>query len=74
MYLTGLVLQRATVYPDHHDYADALRLAPDATLVCTEKDAVKLWRHRPDAWAVPLQLKLPAAFWKAFDRALDARL
>ena len=25
-------------------------------LLCTEKDAVKLWRMRPDAWAVPLEV------------------
>lgn len=60
--------------PDHHDFADAARLPTDATLVCTEKDAVKLWAVRPDAWAVPLEVSLPDGFWERFDRLLDARL
>ncbi len=29
-------------------------------LICTEKDAVKLWRLRPQAWAVPLVLEAEA--------------
>ena len=34
------------------------------TLLCTEKDAVKLWRARsPHAWAVPLEVAIDAAFW-----------
>ena len=60
--------------PDHHAFADGPLLPADAVLVCTEKDAVKLWRTRPDAWAVPLQVTIPAAFWQAFDGLLDARL
>jgi tetraacyldisaccharide 4'-kinase len=28
-------------------------------LLCTEKDAVKLWPHFPQAWAVPLHCQLP---------------
>ena len=43
-------------------------------LVCTEKDAVKLWALRPDAWAVPLELEIEPAFWPALDRLLDAKL
>nr|WP_222623091.1 tetraacyldisaccharide 4'-kinase [Ramlibacter cellulosilyticus] len=70
----GLTLAATHALPDHHDFADAQRFAADATLVCTEKDAVKLWRVRPDAWAVPLQVEIPAAFWQAFDALLDARL
>ncbi|MDB5953886.1 tetraacyldisaccharide 4'-kinase [Ramlibacter sp.] len=69
----GLTLASTHALPDHHDFADAAGL-PEGTLVCTEKDAVKLWRLRPDAWAVPLQLTIPPAFWSEFDRLLDARL
>ena len=70
----GLTLAATRALPDHHDFADAADFPQDATLVCTEKDAVKLWRVRPDAWAVPLQVAIPAAFWRAFDALLDARL
>lgn len=70
----GLVLASARALPDHHDFADARALPRDATLVCTEKDAVKLWRVRPDAWAVPLEVAIPASFWERFDRLLGTRL
>ena len=70
----GLQLAEARALPDHHDFAGAAPWPAGATLVCTEKDAVKLWRVRPDAWAVPLQVAIPGAFWQAFDRLLDARL
>ena len=69
----GLTLAATQVLPDHHPL-DGVAFPRDATLVCTEKDAVKLWRSRPDAWAVPLQVEIPAGFWQAFDRLLDARL
>lgn len=67
----GLTLARTVPLPDHDDF-EHLPPMPDGqeTLVCTEKDAAKLWRHRPDALAVPLMLEVPRAF---FD-ALDARL
>lgn len=70
----GLTLASTRALPDHHDHRDAAGLPADAPLVCTEKDAVKLWRVRPDAWAVPLELTVPAAFWERFDRLLAPRL
>jgi tetraacyldisaccharide 4'-kinase len=70
----GLSLAAAHALPDHAEFAAAPAWPADATLVCTEKDAVKLWRLRPDAWAVPLEVAIPPAFWQAFDRLLDARL
>jgi len=39
-------------------------------LICTEKDAVKLWPRHPDALAVPLRLAIAPPFFAA----LDARL
>ena len=70
----GLQLARTLSLPDH-DPLDSLPagIAGDE-LVCTEKDAVKLWRSRPGAWAVPLRLQIDPAFWDAFDRLLAARL
>jgi tetraacyldisaccharide 4'-kinase len=32
---------------------------------------VKLWRHQPDAWAVPLELSLDAGFLAALDHRVD---
>jgi tetraacyldisaccharide 4'-kinase len=69
----GIELQHARAFPDHHDFSDAAVL-PSGNLLCTEKDAVKLWRSRPDALAVPLDIDIDAAFWNALDRALDAKL
>ena len=76
------MLRQAGVQPaqtlalaDHHDFdADPPQLPAGLTVVCTEKDAVKLWRQRPDAWAVPLAVEVEPAFWSALDRLLDAKL
>lgn len=59
-----------------HAELDGLQAAFPAglDLVCTEKDAVKLWRHRPDAWAVPLVLAIEPAFWSGLDRLLAPKL
>ena len=71
----GLTLECTFALPDHYDFSGApLPLDPAMTVVCTEKDAVKLWRSRPDAWAVPLVVRIDAAFGPAFDRQLDAKL
>jgi tetraacyldisaccharide 4'-kinase len=71
----GLAPAVRTALPDHARFdADASWLRPGHTLVCTEKDAVKLWRLRPDAWAVPLLVEIAPAFWTSFDRLLEAQL
>lgn len=70
----GVPLAGTHALPDHHDFSAGPALPAGATLACTEKDAAKLWRTRPDAWAVPLQVGLPHGFVAAFDRLLDARL
>lgn len=70
----GLQLAACHALPDHHGFDRALDLPRDAVVVCTEKDAVKLWRLRPDAWAAPLQLEIEPGFWRAFDQLLDAKL
>ena len=70
----GLTLADTVALPDHYDFNSWSRTAGAVqTLICTEKDAVKLWRHRPDALAVPLQLQVPAAFFAALDERLAAR-
>jgi len=45
---------------------------PGTSLVCTEKDAAKLWRLAPDAWAVPLLFTPEPAFFAALDAKLSS--
>lgn len=75
----GLPLTQALALPDHYDFDSWMRPSDKPyTLICTEKDAVKLWPRHPDALAVPLAFTPETAFWTAFDRLLadaqDARL
>lgn len=73
--VAGILPTRTLALPDHHDFDQTpLDLPADLALVCTEKDAVKLWRHRPQAWAVPLHVQIAPGFWAAFDRLLAAKL
>ncbi|MCM2251218.1 MAG: tetraacyldisaccharide 4'-kinase [Ramlibacter sp.] len=69
----GLQIARGVALPDHHDFGESVTKEP-GELICTEKDAVKLWRFRPDAWAVPLLLEIEPPFWAALDRLVDAKL
>lgn len=69
----GLVLQETLTLPDHYDFdswSGSIYLGH--SLICTEKDAVKLWRVAPDAIAVPLHFDIEPAFWAQFDPLLEA--
>lgn len=71
----GLDVPQTTALPDHHDFR--LGLPPTQAglgLLCTEKDAHKLWAIRPDAWALPLQFEPEPAFWADLQPRLDAAL
>jgi len=71
----GLTLVETLALPDHHDFAHWTRPASagaGVVLVCTEKDAVKLWRHAPEAWAVPLLFDPEPAFFAALDAKLSS--
>lgn len=72
----GLVLHDCITLPDHFDFDSWSRpTSKRYTLICTEKDAVKLWRHHPDALAVPLQVGIDPEFFAALDALLQpARL
>ncbi|MDO8278692.1 MAG: tetraacyldisaccharide 4'-kinase [Burkholderiaceae bacterium] len=71
----GLQLAATLPLPDHHDFSAwrAPELAYDA-LLCTEKDAVKLWPLHPEALAVRLLLAPDPGFFAVLDRLLDTRL
>ncbi|RZI69750.1 MAG: tetraacyldisaccharide 4'-kinase [Variovorax sp.] len=69
----GLALRQCIALPDHHDFEDwALVPSADATVLCTEKDALKLWRRQPDALAVPLCFTPEPAFLAALDAKLSS--
>jgi tetraacyldisaccharide 4'-kinase len=69
-----LELAQTIALPDHHDFETPVPGEVAGELICTEKDAVKLWRRHPLAWAVPLEIAIAPAFWEAFDRLIDAHL
>ena len=60
----GLTLERTEALPDHYNYDSWQRFTDNLkTLICTEKDAVKLWSQHPDALAVPLQVDIAPPFF-----------
>ena len=68
----GLKLTDTYALPDHHDFSDWNHTRLGRPLLCTEKDAVKLWQHQPEAWAVPLLMQPEPDFWQALDSRLQA--
>ena len=71
----GLTLEKTLAFPDHHDFGnDELNAYAGQTVLCTEKDAVKLFAlpglPALQLLAVPLVFSPEAAFFAA----LDARL
>ena len=70
--LAGLQLAETCVLPDHDNFDSWKRkLDNRLTIICTEKDALKLWQHQPDALAVPLVLAIDVGFWAALDHRVD---
>lgn len=73
----GLRPVACVALPDHDDFTGwtppaPVAGAPHPTIVCTEKDAVKLWRLRPDALAVPLVFEPEVAFFEALNAKLSS--
>ncbi|MCY7306464.1 MAG: tetraacyldisaccharide 4'-kinase, partial [Rhodoferax sp.] len=70
----GIVLKGSTALADHADILPRdLEGAADNCLLCTEKDAAKVWTLRPDALAVPLEIDIDPEFWVALGALLLAR-
>ena len=67
----SLHLSSTEALPDHYNF-ESWKCPSDGqlTVICTEKDAAKLWQIMPEALAVPLQLQVDQGY---FD-LLDARL
>jgi len=69
----GLTLTNTIALPDHFDFGGWQRPSDlEYPLLCTEKDAVKLWRHAPDALAVPLHFAPEPRFFAALDAKLSS--
>ena len=66
----GMTLNHTQALPDHHGMQHLHIDAQLGDVLCTEKDAVKLWAHCPTAWAVPLQITLPAELLTAIDQQM----
>ena len=68
----GLTLEKTLALSDHFDFAQLdTRELKGYQVLCTEKDAVKLWKYGPQALAVPLIQALEPAFLVALDAMLD---
>lgn len=64
-------LAKTVALPDHYHFDSSLRIFHEGyRLICTEKDAAKLWLLVPDALAVPLVFEPEAAFFSALDAVL----
>jgi tetraacyldisaccharide 4'-kinase len=65
----GVHADRTLALEDHFA-ADTLPDLQSWQLVCTEKDAAKVWQRYPQAWAVPLVQSMEPSFWRAIDTQL----
>jgi tetraacyldisaccharide 4'-kinase len=68
----NLSLAGTVALPDHYDFNSLSRNEYEGyTVICTEKDAVKLWHQQPDALAVPLVFTPEPAFLAKLDEMLS---
>jgi tetraacyldisaccharide 4'-kinase len=71
----GLVLTETRALPDHYSFDSYPRPQDKGyTVICTEKDAVKLFPRQADVLAVPLVFSPEPAFFTALDALLDPLL
>jgi tetraacyldisaccharide 4'-kinase len=71
----GLKLDDTLALPDHYDFSSWHSNDYEAyTVICTEKDAVKLWRHHPEALAVPLVFTPEPRLLTELDALIDRLL
>lgn len=76
---SGLTVQTAVALPDHYEFSSRDLIGLEGqTVLCTEKDAVKLFplakSARLELLAVPLVFSPEPAFFAAFDALLAPRL
>ncbi|MBU3740568.1 MAG: tetraacyldisaccharide 4'-kinase [Rhodoferax sp.] len=71
----GLQPARVLELPDHYDFDSwNPNIHKGYQLICTEKDAVKLWPHDPSALAVALELAPEEGVWSCIDSWLARHL
>jgi tetraacyldisaccharide 4'-kinase len=69
----GVSPEKTIALPDHFDFQNWDKsVLKGYEVLCTEKDAVKLWACWPQAMAVPLIQTLEPAFLAALDGLVDA--
>ena len=66
-------ISHLTALPDHDDFSNWQPTQAHLKLLCTEKDAVKLWPKQAQALSVPLLFEPEKKFWQAFDALVKAR-
>ena len=66
-------IRHSTALPDHDNFQTWKPSHPQLPLLCTEKDAVKLWARFPQALAMPLVFEPESSFWEAFDQLFQSR-
>jgi tetraacyldisaccharide 4'-kinase len=71
----GLTLDKTMALPDHFDFSHwSCGDYDNYKLLCTEKDAIKLWHICPHVLAVPLEFTPEPAFLDRLDHLLSALL
>lgn len=71
----GLSLNTTLALPDHYDFESWKSPFDNGLrLICTEKDAIKLWPHHPEVLAVGLRAHLPDDLLARVDAVVDAKL
>jgi tetraacyldisaccharide 4'-kinase len=71
----GLPLAQTMALSDHANFDNMPSTAyEDYQLVCTEKDALKLWPQVPDAVAVPLVQTIEPDFFRQLDACITASI
>lgn len=66
----GVRVAATQAWPDHHDFRDWSIPPGFDHVLCTEKDAVKLWPRHPRVLAVPLVFDPSPELTDAIDRAI----
>jgi len=69
----GIQIAQLHALPDPSNFSNWQASQPQLKLLCTEKDAIKLWASHPKAFAVPLEFEPELSFWQAFDALVKTR-